>query len=185
MPTSASIRRICSAFDGKDVVPLEAFALEHEGEAGYLDGVFGVAGAAEREMELVAATWLLLRRFRADDAGAAEHAGRLSGLLGGAAHPDARLHVIQCLDRVVAAGGFDGAGRKKLAKALRADLEHERPFIRAWALSVLARLAADTPSVRAWVGEAIGDAESNGTASLKARVRQLRKTGAFGWYDGA
>jgi hypothetical protein len=184
MPTSTAIRRVCSAFDGKDIVPLEAFALEREGEAGYLAGVFGVAEKPKSEMESVAATWLLLRRFRRDDDGAAEHAGRLAGLLGGAGHPDARLHVIQCLDRAAAGGGFDAAGRKKLAKALRGDLEHERPFVRAWALSVLARLAAETPSVREWVGEAVEDAEANGKASLKARVRQLRKAGVLGWYDG-
>ncbi len=178
MPT---LRQTCAAFDGKDTLPLEALALEHEGDAGYLDSVFAVAEAPTSEMESVAATWLLLRRFRKDAAGASAHAARLVGLLPNAVHPDARLHVIQCLDRAV--GGLDAAGRKRLAKALRADLEHERPFVRAWALSVLARLACDTPAIRGWVGEAVEDAEANGKASLKARVRQLRCAGALEWYD--
>ena len=101
---------------------MKAFALEHEGEKGYLDAAFGVAEAAGLEAESVAATWLLLRRFRKDGDGAAAVGGRLAGLLDSAMHPDARLHVIQTLDRAVEAGGFDAAGRKKLAKALRTGI---------------------------------------------------------------
>jgi len=99
-------------------------------------------------------------------------------------HPDARLHVVQSLDRAAAAGGFDAAGRKRLAGTLRADLGHARPFVRAWSLSVLIRLALRSPSIREWVGEAVAAAEAEGPASLRARVRRLRAEGALGWYDG-
>ncbi len=183
MSLSSTLRRACSAFDGKDTLLLEALALEHQGEAGYLDAVFGVAESPKSDAEVVAATWLLLRMFRKDVAGAAEHGERLAGLLAGAEHPDARLHVVQCLDRAVAGGGFDTAAQERLARSLRADLEHERPFVRAWAVSVLVRLAEETPSVRAWVGEAVADVEASGKASLKARVRRLRAEGALEWYD--
>jgi len=181
MAVRSTLLHTCSTFNGKDTLPLEALALEHEGDAGYLDAVFGVAEKPASEMESIAATWLLLRRFRKDADGAQAHADRLAGLLPGAVHHDARLHVIQCLDR--AAGGFNAPARTRLAKTLRPDLEHDRPFVRAWALSVLARLAMDTPTIRGWVGEAIEDAEENGKASLKARVRQLRCAGALEWYD--
>ena len=108
--------------------------------------------------------------------------GRLAGLLKNAEHPDARLHVLQCLDRAVS--GLKSAERTRLAKALRADLDHERPFVRAWALSVLVRLAGETASIREWVGEAVEGAEADEKASVKARVRQLRKGGALDWFEG-
>jgi len=184
MSLKTTLRRTCSVFDGKDTIPIEAFALENEGEKGYLDAAFGVAEAPGSGAESVAATWLLLRQFRKDADGAAAVGGRLAALLDSAQHPDARLHVIQSLDRAVEAGGFDAAGRKKLAKALRSDLEHDRPFVRAWALSVLVRLAGETPSIREWVGEAVEDTEANEKASVKARVRQLRKGGALEWFEG-
>ena len=71
-----------------------------------------------------------------------------------------------------------------MAKVLRADLEHERPFVRAWALSVLVRLAGEEKSIRGWVGEAVEGAEADEKASVRARIRQLRKGGALEWFEG-
>ena len=174
------IRSACAAFDGRDTLPLEALALEHQGDAGYLGAVWDVAEEADGQA-LVAASWLLLRVYRKDAAAACGAADRLAGLLMRADHHHARLHIIQSLDRAAAAGGMRAPQREQLAAALRADAAHDRPFIRAWTLSVLARLSADTPSVRPWVRELVERAEHEGPASLRARLRQVSTAGALDW----
>lgn len=176
-----AIYHTCTTHTTKSTLPLEACALEHQSDPAYLPAVYAVAESPESDNASVAATWLLLRLYRADPSAAQRDVARLTALLKTTTHPDARLHLIQSLDRAVPA--LKDPARKKLATALRADATHKRPFIRAWTLSVLARLAANTKSIQPWVADLIEEAESTAPASVKARIRQLHKEHALDWLD--
>lgn len=58
-----------------------------------------------------------------------------------------------------------------------------KPLVRAWSVSLLARLGVAMPRARQTLRGLIVRAEDSEAASVKARIRQFRRAGALDWMD--
>ncbi|MBI1380383.1 MAG: hypothetical protein GC161_04770 [Planctomycetaceae bacterium] len=169
-------------FDGKHTDTLEELARGTENVPGALERWLRAADDEGEERIRVAATWLLLHRCRTDPRAVAIHAPTLARLLASEPCADVRLHLLQMLDRVDLGGDLDGSAQTALLHAVRSLAEREpKAFARAWALSVLARLGHFVPRARRTIRPILADAQANGAASTKARLRQLRTSGQLDW----
>jgi len=62
-----------------------------------------------------------------------------------------------------------------LAQWLALMLAHQRPFVRAWALDAMGRLAAQDRRFEEQFAEALGAAQQDPAASVRARARNLQQ----------
>lgn len=87
---------------------------------------------------------------------------------------EAELHICQCVQYMK----IDPAEARTLANWLRKRLGHDRAFVRAWSLDALCALASANPRYRRSAGEALSDAETDPAASVRARARNIKKSGS-------
>lgn len=95
---------------------------------------------------------------------------RLLSLLPALETWEAILHVLQVLDRIA----IPKPAAARAAAFVHAQLEHRRPFVRAWAFHALHHLAGQHPSYRADFELRRAAAEEGESASVKARLRNLK-----------
>ena len=92
-------------------------------------------------------------------------------------HWTAILHVLQC------AGywSIPSRSRKRWETFVRAQLEHVKPFVRAWAYDSYCHLAQQHPEYRNRCRELLQNVDDQEAASVKARIRNLRKEKRDQW----
>lgn len=182
----ANLREELACFDGKHTDVLERIAVSLSVDTRAVTRLVGVAVKAEHDRIAVAATWVLLRLCedgRAASLGAAD-VERLVALLTRTGHWEVRLHVLRVLALCDPAATLPKPLRATLATAALSVANDAKPFVRAWAINLLALLGGSLPAARKReIASLIGAAEATGPASLKARVRQLRKAGSLAWLD--
>ena len=166
---SRSLALALSAVDPRDTDALEAVAGRFSETDGYLDTLIEHADADESES--IAATWLIKRNADAGGMLSAPQTSELVSRLDGVSAWESRLHLCQSV------GSFE-CGRSDAASLVRwltPMLGHERPFLRAWSLDGLCRVASDHKRYRHKACEATDDAGDDAKASVRARVRRLHK----------
>lgn len=155
-------------YDGKAVTILSEIEAEHGTHPDYLDGL--IAQMTDRDTVVSdGATWLVKSalekggRLSPDQAGQfVEHLCALNGWAG-------KLHVCQTMQYVEIPFGH----AEIAADWVTGLLEHDRPFVRAWAIDALCRIAVQHTSFRDIASNAVQNGSRDSAASVRARCRKL------------
>ncbi len=158
------------AWDGKSVDAMERTYARHSKRPSFLAEL--TSALADESLQ-DGATWLLKhhleRKSPLDEARAKEVLRVLPKLKSWVA----KLHVLQCLQWMPIPARY----KKKLETFLRACLQEENKFVRAWAYSGFCELARQHPEYRLEAQQLCQQAASSEAASVRARIRNIMAQG--------
>jgi len=157
-------------FDGKHTDVLEQLAATAPRDESALAQLLAAAEHDEDSIQ-VAATWVLKRWNDEHEPMVETCAADLVRLLGMARHWEVRLHLLQILSSVSLPTARMAALKKRLPE-LAGD---ENKLVRAWTYSVYAAVGDRQPKFQREVCLILERAEADEAASVRARVRQIRK----------
>jgi hypothetical protein len=177
----ASLRQVCESFDGRHTDDLERTLRQCSDRRALLDCTLAIARRGGADRFMVAATWLILNASRRDAEFVDRHAKRWVTMLAAADHWEVRLHLLQLLDGVDMALSLGAPERTALFKAATRSASDDNRLVRAWSLSVLGRLGGHLRSAQGRIAALIAHAEEQEAASVKARIRRLRRDGSLRW----
>lgn len=182
----SELERAIEQFDGKHTAPLEHVAASLAADPMAWDRLIDLTMASPHDRIAVAATWVLLSLVKSGRHPKIEGTivSKLATLLGVVSPWEARLHLLQALGQSGVTDGLTQPQRRSLATTAMKLVEDPKPFVRAWSLNLLGLLGRGLSStLQNRIAIAITMAESSEPASIKARIRQLRKTGALEWME--
>ncbi|MCP3919029.1 MAG: hypothetical protein GY711_26085 [bacterium] len=159
------------SWDGKDVAFLEKVYALYPHDAALAQDVFQALNSAAHVQ--TGATWLLKRHFESGARLDARATGRFLGSLALLEPWEARLHALQCMPFLV----IPARSRAVLETFVREALESDVKFVRAWAFAGLHALAKAFEDLRPEAEALFDEALEAGPASVRARIRNLRKEG--------
>lgn len=139
------------------------------GEPGYIDALTELAVEPQGNVS-DGATWLIKSALENGARLSPDQVGRFCEQLEALQSWAAQLHVCQSI-RFLEVPRDEAAG---LAGWLDPLLSHTRPFLRAWALDALYRLAKQHDSYRKDLERALSAAMDDDAASVRARARNLK-----------
>lgn len=155
-------------YDGKSVARLEEIHRAVEPTPKVFDELLALTAGPD-ENASIGATWLLRRWLRGGARPPVDFTARLAERLDDVTSPWARQHLCQCMadlgvgeDDVEAFGAF--------VRTCRAS---ERPFLRAWAVDALVRLAASHPALEGEAHTSLEEALADPASSVRARARRI------------
>lgn len=155
-------------WDGKTVDHLQSVYGRFSGDADFASRLI----ALSREAPVQAgATWLLKHHLETGAGLPAKNTKQILGALDQLSHWEARLHLLQLLPLLKIAKG-QGA---KVARLLDECLADRRALLRAWAYNGFHELAVQHPDYRDRARALFETADQETAASVKARVRNIRK----------
>lgn len=157
-------------FDGKQTATLEQLNRTLPRDETSLAQLFALAKHNDTKLS-VGATWILKRWFEDGEIEFANVVSRLIHILKNTNHWEVRLHILQMLDSSTITGTYASVLKKVLSKMVVGD----NKFIRAWSVSVLATIADQNATLRDNFISTLQTAELDDAASVRARVRQVRK----------
>ena len=168
MPDRSDLARALREYDGKAVSLLNETIARFGGEAWFYDAVVDLCGD-EASYVAEAATWIV--KAHLDEGGdfAPEQTERYLDAVHGLKSWQAQLHACQSIDRLV----VEAEQAASLADWLEPLLTHERPFLRAWSLNALCRLAEAHPALEPRARKGLDRAAEDDAASVRARARKL------------
>ena len=162
---------ILREFDGKSVEFLERIDATITRDEESLAGLFAAAKHDHLSIQ-VGATWLLKRWHEAEaKPEVGRHTTKVVNLLCRAEHWEVQLHLLQILATV----RLDRKPWKRLKEQLGNLARSENTFVRAWTHSVFAAIGDGDESFREEALERMNEAEIEDAASVRARIRQIRK----------
>ncbi len=123
-------------------------------------------------VDAITVTWLLKHALEQGEQLSVPLTTRLIAALRDDWAWEAELHICQSIRSMK----VDPSQARTLAIWLRKRLVHERAFVRAWSLDALCSLAKANHRYRRSADQALSDAETDPAASVRARVRNLRKS---------
>lgn len=173
-PETDALARAVLDFDGAHKDVLERFAAENAVTPTLMQQLCDLAGADDRKAQS-AATWLIKRMTEKRAMLTETQTETLLDLFSSESKWESRLHILQMLDRMI----IPAERAPSLWAALLSQTKDTNKFVRAWSyfgLAVLAEAHAD------YRGEAIAllvQSEGDDAASVRARIRRIRKT--FEW----
>lgn len=165
---TADLRRSLKAFDGNAVSMLSETRARLSDAPGYLPALIALFADTEGYISR-GATWLWLDHLKAGGTATPEDWAAISDQLGPITDWQAVLHVLQSVDFLTDVP----SDSTPFSDFARRHLKHKRPFVRAWALNALCRLAALDPSLTTEATKAHADALNDPAASVRARARNL------------
>ncbi|GAB5480718.1 MAG: hypothetical protein Pars92KO_04750 [Parasphingorhabdus sp.] len=166
--SAAALLTRLQAFDGRAVGILGEVEAEYRGEAEYLDAVIALA-AHDQEAVSSGATWLIKAALERGEALSAAQSEALWDEIPAIRYWQAQLHVCQSAAYLT----FSADGAATMDRWLTPLLHHDRPFLRAWSVEALCRVAAQHPEYGTVARDAARAAAGDSAASVRARVRQL------------
>jgi len=151
--------------------PRDAHALSHVYQAEHprLDILVGCISAGT--VDAIAVTWLLKHALEQGEQLSGPLTNRLIAALRDDGAWEAELNICQSVRRMK----IDPSQARTLANWLRKRLAHERAFVRAWSLDAQCALARANHRYRRAADEALSEADADPAASVRARVRYLKK----------
>ena len=162
--------RTMQCFDGKRTEVLERVNHELPRNGTSMTQLLAAAEHDDARLQ-VGATWILKQWSDDDEPLVRESVASFVELLKDASTWEVQLHLLQ----ILAAVPIPPRSRSKLKKVLPGLLTGENKLIRAWALSVIVAMADQDESSRRDAQARLDAGESDEAASVRARVRQLRK----------
>ena len=161
-------------FDGKRTAVLERIDAGLERDERSLARLLDASRDGREDFQ-TGATWLLKRWHDEDERVIEDAAPSLVAVLEVVTSWGAQLHLLQILADLEVPEDACAA----LTRLLPGCLESENKFVRAWSLSVLASLGDQHVELRDGVLDVLDGADGDEAASVRARLRQLRKR--FKW----
>lgn len=163
-------------YDGRSVDVLERIRDTGRPSTSDIDDAIALGCGPDRTVA-AGATWLL--RAWTESGHVPWSPRQWRALIGGLEHvtdPWASLHLAQTV------GSMEVPARhaEALADFFERRLDSERPFLRAWAMDALVRIARKDPSVREAAGRAFRAGFEDPAASVRARARRLDAEGGLG-----
>ena len=163
-----------AAYDGKRTDSLESVASQVDATPEVLQSLCDFTCSEESRIQS-AASWLLRRYSQAGATLSPKQTERLLSVLTRDCHWEARLHVLQMMGDLA----LPLACVKKLWRALAEQTKDNNKFIRAWSCYGLAVIADQHPPYQERALTLLAAGEQNEAASVRARIRRIRK--AFKW----
>ena len=157
-----------ASWDGKSAAVLESAYERHSADEGFVATILAHLSDAELQR---ATTWLLKRHLEVGNSLSVAACRAVFGGLPVQEHWEAKLHILQCLPYLDIPED-DTVG---LEQFLDACLESERKFVRAWAYNGFNELALRLPRYREKVDGMLARAGESESASVRARIRNMRK----------
>ena len=173
-PETDALAEAMLDFDGAHTDALERFAAESAVTPELIQRLCDFASSDDRKAQS-AATWLIKRMTGSGATLSARQTETLLDLFSSEIHWQARLHLLQMLDRLV----IPAERAPSLWDVLMRLTEAENKFVRAWSYFGLAVLARQHPDFRAEALALLAAGEGDTAASVRARIRRIRK--AFKW----
>ena len=164
------LRATLNAFDGKHTDSLERIATRLPADKAVLDGLSKLALDDDLKLQ-GAATWLLKRYAEAGFTLDESQGARLLRVLKRDSHWEAKLHVLQMLDRL----SVPQREAAPLWNKLAAQTEDPNRLIRAWSYHGIPVVADGHQQYRLEAQTWLSHGESDEAASVRARIRRLRK----------
>ena len=168
------LRLQLDAFDGVGIDTLEEIASTLDPEVADLDSLCELALSEDPKLQS-ASTWLL-KRYAED--GHKPNEGQSSSLLEvllREGHWEAKLHVLQMLADLT----ITATNAQLLWSVLTGQTNASNKFICAWSFHGLAVIAEEHSAYQPMAIEWLERGEQHKAASVRARIRRLRK--AYGW----
>ncbi|WP_109356152.1 hypothetical protein [Sphingorhabdus sp. EL138] len=166
--SAAALLTHLQAFDGRAVSMLGEIEAEFGGEAEYLNALIALA-AHDQEAVSSGATWLIKAALERRQALSAAQSEALWDEIPAIRYWQAQLHICQSAAHLT----FSADGAAVMDRWLTPLLHHDRPFLRAWSVDALCRIAAQHPEYGHAARDAARAAAKDSAASVRARVRQL------------
>ncbi len=166
--SAAALLNRLQAFDGRAVSILGEVEAEYRNEAAYLDAVIALTAHDQAEVSS-GATWLIKAALERGEALSAAQSEALWDEIPAIQHWQAQLHICQSAAYLT----FSADGAATTDRWLTPLLHHDRPFLRAWSVDALCRIAVQHPEYGHAAREAARAAANDSAASVRARVRQL------------
>lgn len=167
-PDLDNLRSALSAFEGKALTILGEIEAAYGTHSNYVDQLVALAGDPEGTISS-GATWLL--KSHLEKKGELSAAQTKSLVLGVFALEDwsAKLHLCQSVRFL----NVTAALAEPLVSWLEPLLAHRRPFLRAWSLDALCRVATNHSQFRVSAQRALKTAHDDPAASVRARARNI------------
>lgn len=167
---SEALRAALLEFDGKALSYLSETSLQFKQAPDYLETLVGLARDRTAQIDN-GATWLIKDHLDQGGALAPELVESLLKQLLTEPSWAAALHILQSVQHLDLTGARDPA----LFNAVKTYADHPRPFLRAWAMDAMWRMAKAFPDLQADARQAIDMGLNDAAASVRARARQLSK----------
>ena len=166
--TNALSEEIAS-WDDKSAAALQSTYERHRAQEDFVATILAHVADVKSQR---AATWLLKKHVEAGKSLSAADCRTVFGVLSGQDHWESKLHVLQCLP-YLDIGKDDCVG---LENFLRACIQSEKKFVRAWAYNGFNELAMRFPRYREEVDGMLARAGESEAASVRARIRNIVKS---------
>lgn len=157
-------------FDGKHTDILEQLNATLPRNDNSLEELLAIATHDNVQLQ-VGSTWILKRWHDEGEPIIETRIPTFVEVLIHAEYWEVRLHMLQILATISIPPNIAAALKKTLRKLLTED----NKFVRGWAYSVFASIGDQDSSCRKQILSLLNEAENDEAASVKARVRQIRK----------
>lgn len=157
------------AFDGKSTSGLSEVSTRLGGSPGLLADLTGLI-VSEEGFVSDGATWLIKKCAESGVVPGPTEIAVIVARLDAVPTWQAKLHLCQAAECFV----FTPDQAQRFADWAARFLDHERPLLRAWSMSALQQSAKQAPDLAPRAEAALIAAESDTSASVRARARQVR-----------
>ena len=156
------------SWDGKSTAVLQSIYERHAVDGDFLPTL--LAHLSDVNLQR-ASTWLLKRHLEFGNSLSPAECRAVLGNLASQQHWESKLYLLQCLPHLSVAE----EDREGLETFLDACVRSDRKFVRAWAYNGFNELALGFPQYREAVDRMLARASESEVASVRARIRNLRK----------
>ena len=163
-------RALLLGFDGKSPTVLTESAIRFRGRSDYFDWLVALAGDPEDAVSS-GATWLIKYELENSWHPSPAWIRVLAATLDRVGPWEAKLHICQSVRFLPSVADTAATFHAWLLPLL----DHERPFLRAWALDALCRLPGEDGALGAEAAAALDRMAEDPAASVRARVRAVQK----------
>ncbi len=171
---SMNVNETLRQFDGKHVEPLEVLATKLLTREGCVDELLVLSNSDDIKTQS-AATWVLKRLHEQQFPLSKSQTREVLRLLRCVTHWEAKLHLLQMLGGLEIPSRLGGSLRKTLDEHMADD----NKLVRAWAYNGLFVLGEQFERFRAEVVELLDKAQHDPAASVRVRVRRVRKASCW------
>lgn len=169
---NAALPDLEALFDKKDhlgAAALDRFVSQHAADDRLLQHLVELAESGDSRGQIIT-TALLKRYLERDIRFDGNLVARIFDLLASGQHWETTLHLLQMIPRLP----IPSSDAERLCDLLYDISGHSNAFVRAWAYSALHHLAELHSEYRSDVRELLNRARRKESASIRARLRQLR-----------
>ncbi|MCG8415645.1 MAG: hypothetical protein MI746_15625 [Pseudomonadales bacterium] len=156
-------------WDGKSADDIALVFESHHKAPGFVRDLIRLAKQADLQ---TGATWLLKAWFEADNRCSAMQCKQIYGLLDKLGPWEAKLHILQCMPYMPVAE----ASKDHVEFFLRTTLSDSNKFVRAWTYNGWHLLAEQFPEYKKEVDQFFEMAMRDEAASVKARIRNIKRS---------